>query len=99
MYVVKVDENSHYMDEESRWTLGEFDNYEDAEAACRKMVDDNLAEGFVPGMSARSLINYYRMWGDDPFIVAQVETPRQFSAWDYAKKRAAEMCGDPKSSI
>jgi len=92
MYVVMVDDNGRYMDEEARWTLGQFERFEDAEAACRKRVDLCLREGFVPGISASALVNYYQMFGEDPFIITQAKTPRRFSAWDYAKQRASEMC-------
>jgi hypothetical protein len=39
---VMVDENFRYQDPESRWTRGTFDTAEEALAACRKMVDDDL---------------------------------------------------------
>ncbi len=93
MFVVKVDENGRHMDEDARWTLGRFETFEEAEAACRKLVDDCLAEAFEPGITMAALVTAYRMFGADPFIVTEAEIPRPFSAWDYAQHRAVEMCG------
>jgi hypothetical protein len=91
---VMVDENFHYMDPESRWELGTFDTADEALAACRRMVDEDLREHHNPGMSVADLFAAYRALGDDPFIVpvdgaAMIE----FSAWDYAEERCRAICG------
>jgi hypothetical protein len=93
-YRVWVDENSHYQDPESRWTLGTFDTADAALAACRKMVDDDLMNLHRPGMAADALLAGYRALGDDPFVVpisgaAAVE----FSAWTYAEEMCRAICG------
>ena len=44
-------------------------------------------------MSATALLSAYKSFGEDPFIIARAELPRPFSAWDYAQKLAAEICG------
>jgi hypothetical protein len=93
VYVVKVDENGRHMDEDARWTLGQFETFDEAEAACRRLVNDCLAEAFEPGMTMAALVNAYKLFGDDPFIVTEAELLRPFSAWAYAQHRAAEMCG------
>jgi hypothetical protein len=38
-YQVFVDDNFHYMEEEHRYLLGEFETLEAAEAACRRDVE------------------------------------------------------------
>jgi hypothetical protein len=93
-YRVMVDENSHYQDPESRWTLGTFDTADAALAACRRMVDEDLVNLRRPGMTADALLAGYRALGDDPFVVsiggaATVE----FSAWGYAEERCRAICG------
>ena len=75
MYVVKVDENGRHMDEDARWTLGQFETFDEAEAACRRLVNDCLAEAFEPGMTMAALVTAYRMFGDDPFIVTEADMP------------------------
>lgn len=44
-----------------------------------------------PGMTAAALYSSHKSFGDDPFIVALGESI-EFSAWDYAKARCAEIC-------
>jgi hypothetical protein len=93
MYRVLVDDNFDFMDEDDRWELGAFATAEEAVAACRALVDTGLARHFKPGMKAAQLYDLYVAEGDDPFIVAGPgETSVKFSAWDYAKERAEEIC-------
>jgi hypothetical protein len=92
-YRVLVDDNFHYMDEEERYALGEFASYEEAEEACRRIVDEFLLGAYEPGMEAKALYGLYTMFGDDPFI-SSADRARTFSAWDYARKRCEEICGD-----
>jgi hypothetical protein len=92
---VLVDDNYHYMDESERWTLGEYATYAEALAACTRLVDACLQEGYAPGKTAEALYGYYTMFGDDPFIVELSNSPDTspgFSAWTYAKARCAELC-------
>ncbi len=91
VYVVFVDDNFHYMDESERYKLGEFETAEAAEAACRKIVDEFLMQNHKPGSSFEELYKLYTMFGEDPFIIGQPEC--RFSAWNYAKQRAEEICG------
>ncbi|MGO9006742.1 MAG: hypothetical protein ACLQIQ_09260 [Beijerinckiaceae bacterium] len=93
MYRVMVDDNFDYMDEDDRWELGAFATAEEAVAACRALVDKDLARHFKPGMAAAELYELYVDFGDDPFIVATPGEPKiAFSAWDYAKRRAEDIC-------
>ena len=97
-YRVLVDDNYHYMDESERWTLGEYATYAEALAACKRLVDDCLEEGYAPGKTAEALYRYYTMFGDDPFIVELSDSPDTspgFSAWTYAKARSEELCSRP----
>jgi hypothetical protein len=91
-YVVRVDENSHYMDESERYTLGEFEDAESALAAAKKAVDDDLDSLYGAGMTAEQLYRQYTSFGRDPFIVS-VDGSCRFSAWDYAAQRCREICG------
>jgi hypothetical protein len=89
-YVVYVDDNFHYMDENERYKLGEFDNCAAATAACRKIVDDFLQQS---RRESQNLIETYVMFGEDPFIVSD-DPDCKFSARDYARERVRAMKED-----
>jgi hypothetical protein len=86
MYEVLVDDNFNYMDEDERHTLGNFPNLCMALDACREIVDRSLEHLHRTGMTADALYETYTHFGEDPFIRGV-----PFSAWDYAKARAAEL--------
>jgi hypothetical protein len=92
-YKVFVDDNFHYMDEEHRYLLGEFDTFEAAVAACQQIVNEFLEEAYKPGMSANDLYKSYTGFGEDPFIVG---ADVRFSAWDYAKAQSARIAAGSK---
>ncbi len=87
-YIVKVDDNFHYMDESQRYTLGEFDSYDEAVAKCQTIVDDYLASALKPGMTAEELYSSYTSFGEDPFIMGD---NAKYSSWKYAKQRSREL--------
>ncbi len=91
-FTVRVRENSHYMDESEAYDHGRFATYAEAEAACRKIVDDYLAGAKKSGMSADELFRSYTMFGEDPAIDAPGPDGRHFSAWDYARARCDALC-------
>ena len=86
-YVVYVDDNFHFMDEEERYKLGEFDTEEEALQACRRIVDEFLIANHKPGMTAEEFIDMYKTFGEDPWC-AEIA----FSAWAYAERRCHELC-------
>ncbi len=92
-YEVFVDDNFHFMDESERYKLGEYDKCEEAVDVCKKKVDDFLSAEYKEGMSFKELYELYMMFGEDPFIISD-DKACLFSAWDYAKKRSAILCGD-----
>ncbi|HMO55724.1 MAG TPA: hypothetical protein PKA05_17995 [Roseiflexaceae bacterium] len=89
---VLVDDNYHYMDDTECYELGSFATLDAAIAACRRIIDDFLHANYTPGMSAVQLYGVYTAFGEDPFI-AEATPEQRFSAWEYAKQRAAEICG------
>jgi hypothetical protein len=82
-YVVFVDDNYHYQDENERFKHGEFKTAAEAIEACKNIVERSLVEAFQRGMTAEQLLSQYRMFGEDPFVVPGVG----FSAWTYAEER------------
>jgi hypothetical protein len=92
-YHVLVDDNFHYMDEKERRELGAFATLEDALAACRALVDHWLVENHKPGMTGAELYSLYSSFGEDPFILSDGSGAKvSFSARDYAKLSAEELC-------
>jgi len=92
-FTVFVDDNFHYQDEDERYRLGVYPTYEAALEACRTLVDQDLANFFKPGMTAAALIAQYTRFGEDPWITPTPEGTDRFSAWNYARERAATLCG------
>jgi len=87
-----VDDNYHFMDEQSRYQAGSFASYGEALAKARAIVDEFLEQRHQPGMTSRELYEGYVEFGEDPFIVPAGEP--HFSAWDYARARCRELCAD-----
>jgi hypothetical protein len=92
-YRVLVNENARYMDESERSDHGVFASAEDALAACKAMIDDELNTMHSPGMSAEELYRLYIGFGPDPFVVPldPDDASIEFSAWSYAKQRCKEV--------
>jgi hypothetical protein len=91
-FTVRVRENSHDMDESEAYDHGRFATYAEAEAACRRIVDEFLAGARKPGMSAADLFRAYTMFGEDPAIDAAGPDGKRFSARDHARQRCRELC-------
>jgi hypothetical protein len=101
-YRVLVDDIFHYMDENCRHHLGEFRTYSEALEVCREVVDRFLGHEYVPGMAESALYFRYLMFGQDPFIAERPGSPDSapgFSAWDYAKVRCGELCGERPQTL
>jgi hypothetical protein len=98
-YTVMVDDNFHYMDEDERRTHGTFATVEEANTACRALVDEWLASQYEPGMTAEKLYNSYVSFGEDPFVIGPPGKNMAdiFSAWDYARARVEAICAEGKS--
>ncbi|GEM_PF-1487155 len=104
-YKVLVDDNFHFMDKDERYQLGVYATAEEAVAACKRIVDDDL-RGYCasnPGITADGLYDLYVSFGDDPFIVASESSdPVEFSAWEYAKEQSRLLgaaSGRPEKTI
>jgi len=98
-YRVVVDDNYHYMDEDSRWVKGEYATFEEALTVARNMV-----EGFFENRNrrhtAKQLYDAFTMMGDDPWIEpfgGAAEPPERFSAWAFAKAYTKCLCQKGKS--
>jgi len=92
-YRVIVADNYHYMDEDAYTDGGTFQTKAEAEAAARRIVDECLEDALKQGAAPEKLLEGYRGFGEDPFVVPLGEGPRStFSAWGYAAKRCEEIC-------
>jgi len=92
-FKVQVNDNSYYMDEGERTDHGVFANADEAVAACKEIVDDDLDAMRKPGMTAKELYKLYIAFGPDPFVVPlnPSDPDVNFSAWTYAKGRCKEL--------
>lgn len=92
-FVVFVDDNYHHLDESERYKLGEFDTFEEAENACKHLVDLSIDEQYQPGITPESLFAGYTSYGDEPWIAGG-----GFSAREYAKGRCQEFCKEKEEA-
>jgi hypothetical protein len=92
-YKVLVNDNSHYMNESERFEHGIFASADEAVAACKTIVDEDLDTMWRPGTTAAALYRLYVSFGPDPFSVpTNPDDPSvDFSAWTYAKERCEEI--------
>ncbi|MDO8671594.1 MAG: hypothetical protein Q7O66_09215 [Dehalococcoidia bacterium] len=91
-YMVYVDDNFHYHDEDERYFLGSFDDAESAIAACMNIVDEFIDAHYEPGVEWQDVYSSYTGFGEDPFIKTDDQSCK-FSAWDYARRRCQEKYG------
>jgi hypothetical protein len=83
-FTVMVDDNFHYTDEDHRYKHGEFSTYADAVDACKKMLDEELADMLKQGIDPKDLSSQWAMFGSDPFIIGGSEI---FSSRDYLAEK------------
>ena len=90
---VLINDNAHYMDESERSEDGVFASADEAIAACKAIVDDELNTMWKPGTTANELYELYIAFGPDPFVVPlNPKDPEvEFSAWTYAKEQCQEL--------
>ena len=95
-YKVIVDDNWHFEDE-GQYTHDVFLTAEEAVAACKRIVDENLEHILKPGMTADELYEIYKLGGESPFILPINPTDEHihFSASDYAREKAAKINRSP----
>jgi hypothetical protein len=90
---VLINDNAHYMDESERSEDGIFASADEAIAACKAIVDDELNTMCKRGTTAAELYELYIAFGLDPFVVPldPKDPDVEFSAWTYAKEKSKEL--------
>lgn len=71
-----VDDNCHHMDDDERYLHGTYDTYEEAVAATKKIIDNCLAGVDHTGMTSEQLYSGWAHYGDNPFIVGDLDNAR-----------------------
>ena len=79
-FIVMVDDNFHYMDDNERYKKGEYDSLEEAINVCKRIVESSVHNEF--GTTADERYSNYCTYGDDPFIIGY----SNFSAREYAEE-------------
>jgi hypothetical protein len=92
-YRVLVNDNAHYMDESEQDDHGVFANADEAIAACKEIVDDDLNAMLKPGTTAKELYKLYVAFGPDPFVLPlnPKDPDVEFSAWTYAMEQCEHL--------
>ncbi|MEX0910060.1 MAG: hypothetical protein WDZ75_02065 [Candidatus Paceibacterota bacterium] len=70
-FLVKVDDNYHYMDESERYTSGSFATLEEAIEECKKIARSSLADMYKEGIEPGTLGAQWAMFGEDPFVYSE----------------------------
>ena len=91
-FTVYVGDNFHMFDENHVGMHDTFQTLPAALEACKCIVDEFLTSAHKPGMKPDELLQVYKMFGDDPFVVAADNSKVAFSAWVYAAERCALIC-------
>ncbi len=80
---VRMYDNFHYMDEDNCYDHGTFDTYEEALAAAKKLVEEEIVHyGYD--------MSLYCGFADEPGILGPPGVPiERFSARDYARELCA----------
>jgi hypothetical protein len=88
-YKVLIDDNFHFMDEEHRYEHGTFGTADEAIAACKRIVDNELTYMLKPHMTADDLYGLWVMFAEDPYVIPLNRTDARvhFAACDYAKEQ------------
>jgi hypothetical protein len=91
------------MDESERYEHGVFATAEEAIAACKRIVDEDLRNihSHNPSVNEEKLYDLYVMFGEDPFVVPvdNSDDAVNFSAWDYARERCRALTSARKGDL
>jgi hypothetical protein len=88
-YAVIVDDNFYFMDGSERYKQGDYDTCVEAIRVCKTIVDNYLISAFEQGTTVIELLNSYKMFGEDPYIIGSSDC--QYSSWEYAAERCEEI--------
>lgn len=75
-----------------RKLYGIYSSNEEAEQACRTLIDTFLLRSYSDNISAKNLFQQYTLFGNDAFVVAPLSSA-SFSARQYARVRCNQLCG------
>lgn len=90
-YIVMVDDNYYFPDTSERYKHSEHATYAVAVQVCKTIVDEFLVFAMKPGMTAKQLYSSYTMFGEDPYIIGEID--QHFSAWKYAEEMCKKVTG------
>jgi hypothetical protein len=96
-YVVIVADNFHVQEDDS-YECGAFDDAATAIHRCRRIVDRCLADLYRPGMTGAALWEAYAAFGDSAFLSSRGVPVVEFSGWEYARERCAELTAHPATA-
>lgn len=83
-YIVMVDDNFHYMDEDERYQAGVYDTLEEAISRCKKIVEASIQNEV--GATPDELFSTYCMFGEDPFIIGDISFNSRIYAREYCER-------------
>lgn len=94
-YCLRIYDNYHFMDEEEAYNSGSYDTYEEAVVAAKIRIDDGIAYDLEFGIKPEELYLYFSLFGESPVVIPNdPKVVEAFSAYDYARTRAEEICNE-----
>ncbi len=100
-YIVKVDDNFHYMDESERYTAGSYDTLKDAIKKCKEITIQSLEGFYEKDIKPNKLLAQWSFFGDDPFIITKDESQNKipFSARKFITTKLCKEIIEKKKQI
>lgn len=83
-YYVYIDDNAHYMMDNTCTNHGVYDSYKDALNACKFLVEDSVQELFDYDYTEEKNLTLYLIYGITPWFDPQGEG-KAFNAREYAR--------------
>jgi len=90
---LKIFDNNHHWDEASSFDHGNYETYEDAIIAAKKIIEEFFVGECYSGRTVGDLMASFAMYGEEPVVLPD-EPPngKNFSPRNYAEEYVNQIC-------
>jgi hypothetical protein len=90
---LRIFDNYHHWDEASSYDHGNYETYEEAVIAAKKIVEEFFEGECKPGVEAGNLRASFAMYGEEPVVFPdEPSSGKSFSPREYAEEYVLELC-------
>lgn len=90
---LKIFDNNHHWDEASSYDHGEYETYEEAVIAAKKIVEEFFIGKCHSNRTADDLMASFAMYGEEPVVFPdEPKNAVKFSPREYAEEYVKELC-------